>query len=230
MCWIIVILFLALTIFLVWASADISSNIYLKSVCKGDTEDKVITLTFDDGPDEIMTPRVLDVLKRHDVKATFFLIGDKVDKYPHIAKRIVDEGHIVGNHTYSHSGLFPLSSSTKVKDELQRCNDAIYEAVGLRTKLFRPPFGVTNPIIGKYVRQYGFKTIGWSIRSLDTVKGREKVLKKVVRQLHPGAIILLHDRCENVDILLENIITSSLEKGFGIVSLDEMLKLKAYED
>lgn len=232
MCLIIVILFLALTIFLVWASADISSNIYLKSVCKGDTDDKVIALTFDDGPDEIMTPRVLDVLKRHDIKATFFLIGDKVDKLPHIVKRMVDEGHIVGNHTYSHSGLFPLSSSAKVKNELQRCNDSIYKAVGLRTELFRPPFGVTNPIIGKNVRQCGFKTIGWSIRSLDTVKGksREEIVEKIERQLHPGAIILLHDRCENADVLLEKIITSSIEKGYDIVSLDEMLKLKVYED
>ncbi len=216
--------------FLVWASADISSNIYLKTICKSDTKDQVAALTFDDGPDEVMTERVLDVLKRHDIKATFFLIGEKVEKFPHIVKRIVEEGHIVANHTYSHSGLFPLSSSAKVKEELQRCNDSIYNAVGLRIKLFRPPFGVTNPIIGKMVRRNDYTTIGWSIRSLDTVKSREDVAKKVEIQLHPGAIILLHDRCENADVLLENIITSAIEKGYRFVSLDEMLKLKVYED
>lgn len=217
---------------MVWASADIGSNVYLKALCKSDAEKKVIALTFDDGPDEQMTPQVLDVLKRHNIKAAFFLIGEKVEKFPHIVKRIVDEGHIIGNHTYSHSGLFPLSSAGKVNDELKRCCDSIYNAVGLRTELFRPPFGVTNPIIGKAVRQFGYKTIGWSIRSLDTVnaKSREDVVEKVERQLHPGAIILLHDRCENADILLEKIISSSIEKGYEFVSLHEMLKLKVYED
>ena len=82
MCWIIVISLLVITLFLVWASADIGSNIYLKTICKGDTEEQVAALTFDDGPDEVMTERVLDVLKRHDIKATFFLIGEKVDKFP----------------------------------------------------------------------------------------------------------------------------------------------------
>lgn len=230
MCWIIVISLLVITLFLVWASADISSNIYLKTICKSDTKDQVAALTFDDGPDEVMTERVLDVLKRHDIKATFFLIGDKVDKYPHIVKRIVEEGHTVANHTYSHKATFPMSSAENVRQELQRCNDAIYKATGLRTKLFRPPFGVTNPIIGKMVRRNDYTTIGWSIRSLDTVKNREEVAKKVERQLHPGAIILLHDRCENADVLLENIITSAIEKGYRFVSLDEMLKLKVYED
>ena len=231
MCWLAVISSLALIAFMVWASADIGSNIYLKSVCNGDKKEKRLVLTFDDGPDETMTPRVLDVLKQHNIKATFFLIGEKVDRSPSIVKRIVDEGHIVANHTYSHGGTFPLSSYAKVKDELQRCSDSIYEAVGLRVALFRPPFGVTNPIIGKSVRQLGFKTIGWSIRSLDTVgKSRDLVAEKVIRQLHPGAIILLHDRCENADILLEKIISSSIEKGYEFVSLHEMLKLKVYED
>ena len=100
MCWIIVISLLVITLFLVWASADIGSNIYLKTICKGNSEDQVAALTFDDGPDEVMTERVLDVLKRHNIKATFFLIGEKVDKYPHIVRRMVKEGNTVANHNY----------------------------------------------------------------------------------------------------------------------------------
>jgi peptidoglycan/xylan/chitin deacetylase (PgdA/CDA1 family) len=179
-----------------------------------------------------MTERVLDVLKRHNIKATFFLIGEKVEKFPHIVKRIVEEGHIVANHTYSHSGLFPLSSSAKVKEELQRCNDSIYNAVGLRIKLFRPPFGVTNPIIGKMVKRSDYKTIGWSIRSLDTIndKSRNDVADKVIGKLHRGAIILLHDRCNDADVLLETIIASAIEKKYTFVPLDELLKIDAYEN
>ena len=231
MYWIIIILALALTLFLVWASADVGSNIYLKSLCKGATKERVMTLTFDDGPDEEMTPKVLDVLKRYNVKATFFLIGAKVDKNPEIARRIVAEGHIVANHTYSHSGLFPLSSGEIVMQELQRCNDSIKSAVGRSPMLFRPPFGVTNPIIGRAVNAVGLRTIGWSIRSLDTVKGesRDAIRRKVVAKIHPGAIILLHDRCEDADKLLESIIVSAREQGYDFVGLDKMLNIDIYE-
>ncbi|NLV39563.1 MAG: polysaccharide deacetylase family protein, partial [Bacteroidales bacterium] len=109
MCWIAIILLICLTLFLVWASADVGGNIYLKSLCRGDRADKLVTLTFDDGPDEVMTPKVLDVLQKHDIKATFFVIGSKVEKFPHIAKRIVAEGHTIANHTYSHKATFPMS-------------------------------------------------------------------------------------------------------------------------
>lgn len=232
MCWVIIILAIALTLFLVWASADVGSNVYLKSVCKGAVKDKVVTLTFDDGPDELMTPKVLDVLKRYDIKAVFFLIGEKVDKNPDIVRRIVEEGHIVANHTYSHSGLFPLSGKGKVMQELQKCGESIKNAIGRYPLLFRPPFGVTNPIIGRAVNALGLKTIGWSIRSLDTVDGktRAEILRKVEAKLHPGAIILLHDRCAKSDELLESIIESALNRNYSFIPLDKMLKIDVYEN
>ena len=232
MYWVIIILAIALTLFLVWASADVGSNVYLKSVCKGAVKDKVVTLTFDDGPDELMTPKVLDVLKRYDIKAVFFLIGEKVDKNPDIVRRIVEEGHIVANHTYSHSGLFPLSGKGKVMHELQKCGESIKNAIGRYPLLFRPPFGVTNPIIGRAVNAQGLKTIGWSIRSLDTVDGktRAEILRKVEAKLHPGAIILLHDRCAKSDELLESIIESALNRNYSFIPLDKMLKIDVYEN
>jgi peptidoglycan/xylan/chitin deacetylase (PgdA/CDA1 family) len=128
MCWIAIILLICLTLFLVWASADVGGNIYLKSLCRGDRADKLVTLTFDDGPDEVMTPKVLDVLQKHDIKATFFVIGSKVEKFPHIAKRIVAEGHTIANHTYSHKATFPMSSYGTVLEEIQRCTQAIERA------------------------------------------------------------------------------------------------------
>lgn len=232
MCWIIIILVVAITLFLVWASSDIGSNIYLKATCKAETQERVVALTFDDGPAEPMTLKVLDILRKYDAKAAFFLIGRQVDKYPDIARRIVDEGHIVANHTMSHSGLFPLSSAKSVKAELLSCSCSITKAVGLRPKLFRPPFGVTNPIIGRMVKQLGFNTIGWSIRSLDTVTrySREDICRKVERSLHPGAIILLHDRCLQSDELLESIILAIVSSGYRIVALDELLNIDVYEN
>ena len=232
MYWVIIILAIALTLFLVWASADVGSNIYLKSVCKGADKERVVTLTFDDGPDEVMTPKVLDVLKKYDVKATFFLIGANVDKYPDIVRRVVAEGHIVANHTYSHSGLFPLSSGECVKQELLKCRESIKSVIGRYPMLFRPPFGVTNPIIGRAVKALGLRTIGWSVRSLDTVKGtsREDVCRKVAAKMHPGAIILLHDRCEEADRLLEAIILAAKKNDYDFVGLDKMLNIEVYED
>lgn len=232
MYWVIIILIIVLTLFLVWASADVGSNIYLKTTCKGCCTDSVVALTFDDGPDEFMTPKVLDVLREYNIKATFFLVGSKVDCNPDIVRRIVEDGHIVANHTYSHTGLFPLCSAHKVSQELIRCRQSILTATGLLPKLFRPPFGVTNPIIGKVVKKFGLTTIGWSIRSLDTVNrySREEICNRVVTGLHPGAIILLHDRCHDADKLLKMVITSALEKGYSFTTIDKMLNIDAYEN
>ena len=166
------------------------------------------------------------------IKAVFFLIGEKVDKNPDIVRRIVEEGHIVANHTYSHSGLFPLSGKGKVMQELQKCGESIKNAIGRYPLLFRPPFGATNPIIGRAVNAQGLKTIGWSIRSLDTVDGktRAEILRKVEAKLHPGAIILLHDRCAKSDELLESIIESALNRNYSFIPLDKMLKIDVYEN
>ena len=217
---------------MVWASADVGSNIYIKTICKADVKDKVVALTFDDGPDEVMTEKVLDVLKKYNIQATFFLVGSKVEQYPDIVKRIFAEGHIVANHTYSHRGKFPLLSTQKAREELTKCAEAIQNTIGKKPKLFRPPFGVTNPNIGKAVKSLDFKTIGWSIRSLDTVeeKTRGEIAQKVQKKLHPGAIILLHDRCAEADVLIESIIEEALKSGYSFTSLDKMINIKAYEN
>ena len=220
-----------LILFMVWASADVGSNVYLKTICKAVTKEKFVALTFDDGPDEA-TSKVLDVLKKHNIQATFFLVGSKVEKHPDIVKRIVAEGHIVGNHTYCHSGCFPLKGAKKTEHDITKCSAAIQNVIGKHPKLFRPPFGVTNPNIGKAVRALRLTTIGWSIRSLDTVKGktREEVAEKVLKNLHTGAIILLHDRCKDADVLLENIIKGAHEKGYSFASLEKMTNIQAYEN
>ncbi len=228
----IVILIAAALAFLTWASADVGSNVYIHSICKGSNDKPIVSLTFDDGPHPEMTLKVLDVLKKYGVKANFFLIGENVEKYPELAKRIVQEGHVVANHSYRHSVSFTYSSFENVKFEMETCQNAILKVVGKNVLLFRPPFGVTNPNIGKACRKIGLTCIGWSIRSIDTVSRtpREKVVMKILRKLHNGAIILLHDRCDDADSLLEQVIVKIKNKGYDFATLDQLLDVKVYEN
>jgi peptidoglycan/xylan/chitin deacetylase (PgdA/CDA1 family) len=145
---------------------------------------------------------------------------------------MVAEGHIVANHTQSHTAAFTIGNRARVEEEIKRCSDAIYRVAGVRPLLFRPPFGVTTPLIGRAIKDMKLKVIGWSVRSYDTLhrRTRKSVVDGVMRKIHPGAIILLHDRCNNVDELLEMLIKEGTERGYRFVTLDEMLKIKVYED
>ena len=215
--------------FLVWASAYIGSGVYVKSYCSAHRDDRCLALTFDDSPSP-MTEKVLDILKEHDVKAAFFLIGKNIEENPQILKRIVDEGHIVGNHSWTHTAAFPTKSYGDVENEIRMTTDLICKITGRKPAFFRPPFGVTNPRIGKAVRKLGMKCIGWSIRSLDTLEkhSREAVLERIASQLKPGSVILLHDRCKDSDKLLRMILQHIDENGYKVVTLEEIFNLKAY--
>lgn len=216
--------------FLYWASSDINSGVYIDCLCNGQDNKQCVSLTFDDGPDEEMTPKILDILKEHNLKATFFVIGNKASKNPELVKRIINEGHIIGNHSWSHECTFPLQSPVDILFELQQCDSLVYSITGKRMLLFRPPFGVTNPLIEEAVRDNNNICIGWSVRSLDTYENspRKDILNRVIRQLHNGAIILLHDRCKGADELLQLLITDILEKNYSIINLDEMLDIEPY--
>lgn len=221
-----------LVAFGVYASFRIGSDVYLKVRCRGRGDRKTIALTFDDGPDERMTPRVLDVLARHGIRATFFLVGERAERYPGIVRRIVAEGHTIGNHTTTHSGLFPLRRSARMAAELERTRRILRTLTGRCVRLFRPPFGVTNPNMARAVCAGGYETVGWSVRSFDTVARipRRKVLSRMVGRLHPGAVVLLHDRCEEADRLLEALIGEAETRGYGFETVDRLFEIEAYED
>lgn len=218
--YIITLILLAL---MFYASYSIKSNIYLKTFCKKNTSEKVVAITFDDGPHTEQTPKVLKVLKQNNVQACFFLIGSKITNNESIVRQIIEEGHLVGNHSYSHTNAFPLYSKKRMFADLMLCQQKLEEITKETNHLFRPPFGVTNPTIGCAVRQIGMKAIGWSIRSLDTqINSTEKILKRVRKQLHPGAIILLHDFLPQSDLLLDEILKLLKEEGYSIRRLDLM--------
>lgn len=217
------IIVLIVLMLMFYASYSIKSHIYLNTFCKKKTSEKVVALTFDDGPDAQQTPKVLEVLKQNKVQACFFLIGSKIDNNEALVRQIIDEGHLIGNHSYSHTNGFPLYSKKRMLADLMLCQQKLEEITKESNDLFRPPFGVTNPTIGYAVRQIGMKAIGWSIRSLDTkITSKEKVLKRIRKQLHPGAIILLHDFLPQSDLLLSEILKLLKDEGYSIRRLDLM--------
>jgi len=199
-----------------YASFNISFGLYLKAFCRKQTNEKIVSLTFDDGPHPENTLRVLDVLKKYNIKATFFVIGSQIVGNEDVLKRTVLEGHHVGNHSFSHKNTFPFFSTQKMVDDILYCEQAIFRSIGCKTKWFRPPFGVTNPNVSKAVKRTGYKVAGWSIRSLDTVKSdKDAVARRVVSKLHPGAVILLHDNLRDTPYILEEIIINALKQGYG---------------
>lgn len=215
---------------LIYGSFFIGSNFYLKTICSKANNKKEIAITFDDGPVKEITPLVLEVLKEFQVKASFFCIGEKIAGNEDVLKSIDSQGHIIGNHTFSHSNWFDFYSSKKMIDELSKTEDIIYKIIGEKTKFFRPPFGVTNPALKKAVTNLNYSVIGWSVRSLDTlIKNEEKILSRLMKKLKSGDIILFHDTCPEIVIILQKFLKYALENGYKILSLDELIEIKAYK-
>lgn len=213
----------------VYGSFFIASNFYLKVLCTGDKNEKRIAITFDDGPVVGATDRILKTLREKNIKATFFCIGRNVANSASLVKQIDEEGHLVGNHTFEHGKWFDLQSPTKMYAELKKTNEVIAGAIGKTPKLFRPPYGVTNPNLAEAVIAGNYQTIGWSVRSFDTIsKSKNKLWKRVTRNLKGGDIVLFHDRCESTIELLPDFIDYVSNKGLKVVPLDQLLNIKPY--
>lgn len=207
---------LSITVFMVWASASIRSGVYVRAFCREKTDRKVVYLTFDDGPHPLETERVLDVLRERGARATFFLIGSKVSGNEAVLRRMLEEGHALGLHTFSHAGTFPLRSFDKMLADVNEGKRTVESVAGRKISLFRPPFGVTNPTIAKVVRTLRLQTVGWDVRSFDTVSCKPSehsckqsghdwyvpVVERIMKQVRPGSVILLHDRLDGASDLL----------------------------
>ena len=182
------------------------------------TSKKVIYLTFDDGPVPDFTPWVLDILKHHGAKATFFCVGENVKKYPRIYRQILSDGHSVGNHTFNHLKGWNTSIKKYVKNTLKA--EAYMERHGkLKKKLFRPPHGRIRPVQAKRLRSLGYKIVMWDVLSgdFDQSLSKKECLELTIKHIEEGSIVVFHDSdksFKNLDYVLPRVLVHFKEQGF----------------
>jgi chitin deacetylase len=193
-------------------------------------QEKVIALTFDDGPWPRTTEQVLDILKKNDVKATFFWIGNNVKSFPNIAKLVVEGGHAIGNHTWHH--WYRRMNPSAAAREIQETAEIIYKTTGVRTSLFRPPGGILNNGPANYAKKHNYAVMMWSADSRDwfyRLASVQVLVNTVLREAHPGGIVLMHDgggnRSKTVKAL-PAIIAELKKRGYKFVTVPELLDLK----
>jgi peptidoglycan-N-acetylglucosamine deacetylase len=202
-----------------------------RAFCKGRRGSKQIALTFDDGPNDPHTVHLLEVLSKHNVHATFFLIGRYVRQRPDLAREIGKRGHIIGNHTFSHP-LLTFQSPESIRREITQCRDAIQNAVSEHSNLFRPPWGGRRPAVFRIARQLGLEPVMWNITGYDwKATSPEVIEQKVGPNIRGGDVILLHDgghasfgtdRSATITAT-DRLITRFLAEGYEFVSIPKMM-------
>jgi peptidoglycan/xylan/chitin deacetylase (PgdA/CDA1 family) len=185
-----------------------------------------VAMTFDDGPHGANTPRLLEMLKQRGIKATFFCVGQCVAEYPEIAKRIVDEGHEIANHSWSHPQLSSMTEAS-VRDQLEKTHQAIKQATGVTPKMFRPPYGAFTQRQRNWANAvYGYKIILWDVDPLDwKIRNASHVESEILKQTVSGSIILSHDIHKSTVDAMPATLDALLAKGYKFVTVSELLAM-----
>ena len=189
--------------------------------------DKYIAITFDDGPHPKNTPRLLNILRARNIKATFYMVGSNVDLYPQVVRRVVAEGHEIGNHSYSHR-LFSKMGDSEIRQELSRTRDAVQRAAGVQPLTLRPPFGGMLTRQREWVNaEFGYPIILWSIDPLDWKRpGPSVVCSRIVSATTPGSIILAHDLHSQTVDAMPATLDGLLQRGFKFVTVSQLLAMR----
>lgn len=193
----------------------------------GSPDKKVLYLTFDAGYENGYTPKILDALKKHDVKATFFVVGNYVKTAPDLVKRMLEDGHIVGNHTFTHPDMSKISDMESFKKEMCSLEDAYKEVTGQDIKKFyRPPQGKYSENNLKLANELGYKTFFWSLAYVDWYVDKqptkEEAFEKLLPRTHPGAIVLLHSTSKTNADILDELLSKWKQDGYSFGTLDEL--------
>lgn len=195
-----------------------------EDIAMGNKEDKIVYLTFDEGYEAGYTPQILDILKENDVKAAFFITGHYLNTKPELVKRMIDEGHIVGNHTVNHPSM-PDLANDKVKEEIMKLHVTVFEKFGYEMKYLRPPKGEFSQRTLYLSKSLGYTTVMWSFAYDDwdeNKQGRETYAKeKILSNTHNGAVILLHANSKDNTNILDEIIKEIKKQGYEFKTLDE---------
>lgn len=194
--------------------------------CGGEAE-KALYLTFDAGYENGYTDKILDVLKKHQVPATFFLVGNYLEKAPELVKRMVEEGHIVGNHTYHHPDMAAISDKAAFEQELVSLEEKFKEITGAEmSRYYRPPQGKFSESNLKMAQELGYKTVFWSLAYVDWYQDNQptsqEAFNKLIPRVHPGAVILLHSTSETNANILDDLLTKWEEMGYTFATLDQL--------
>ncbi|MBD2385004.1 polysaccharide deacetylase family protein [Cylindrospermum sp. FACHB-282] len=193
---------------------------------------KVIALTFDDGPSPKNTAQILEILKKNNIKATFFMVGQMVQSFPQIAKKVADDGHVLGNHTWHH--WYRQMDTATAASEINRTADIIYKTTGVKTNLFRPPGGFLHNGLVDYAKSQKYAVMMWSSESGDSQRRGQAptLVKNVLKTAKPGAIVLMHDgggnRSRSVKALPQ-VITGLKSQGYRFVTIPELLEMQAQQ-
>lgn len=193
----------------------------------GDTDEKVIYLTFDAGFENGFTPAILDTLKKHDVKAAFFIVGHYLEEEPELVKRMIEEGHIVGNHTYHHPDMSKIQDAESFGKELTSLEELYKQVTGRdMQKYYRPPQGKFNEDNLTMANDMGYKTIFWSLAYADWYQDKqptkEQAFEKLIPRIHPGAVVLLHSTSKTNSEILDELLTKWEEAGYTFKTLDDL--------
>lgn len=205
-------------------------SFYFPVISRGQVDRPAVSLTFDDGPDPVVTPVVLELLARHGVSATFFVTGQRAQQYPQVIDAILAAGHLIGNHSYGHGWLIMFYPAKKLEDEIRRTEDCLKKH-GIRPAVFRPPVGILSPRYADVLYQTGLAAVTFSRRARDMGNRRVRGLARtLLKKIRPGDIVLLHDVMPRPDTgtgLLHEELAALLDgikdKGLQIVPLDELL-------
>ncbi|GIP34426.1 hypothetical protein J2TS4_36360 [Paenibacillus sp. J2TS4] len=191
-------------------------------------DNKRVALTFDDGPDLKWTPQILDILKERNVKATFFLVGLQAEKHPEMIQQILDEGHVIGNHTWGHKKL-PELNDEQIREEIEQLNQVLESSVGEGATLFRAPYGAVSDKVQAIVDEKGYQVVGWTVDPRDWAGTTPEGMMKIVeRQLKPDGIVLLHSfggkagDLSNTVEFLPQLIDYLQEEGYSLVTIPEL--------
>lgn len=228
----------AATIFLIWFALswygvfNIRSQFIGKTYWRGNRNEKKIALTFDDGPYEPYTSQILDILKKYNVRATFFLVGKNIERFPEAVKRIHKDSHEIGNHTYIHRRFF-YTLFPAIREDINRCQELIKNITGINTSLFRQPLGFRNPSIVKMVEDLNMHMIGWTFRTYDgTDQNPERIIKRALNNAANGAIIVMHDGCDKEGgkkdgtvAALPVILKKLIDDGYKFATVSELLRI-----
>jgi len=215
-----------------YAAYSPRSQLYGRTYLGAGRGSRQLALTYDDGPNDPHTLRLLEVLARHDVKATFFMIGRFVAEKPQIAREVARAGHVIGNHTFNHPNLI-FCAPARVRGELEHCRQMLKDTVGEHSKLWRPPFGARLPHVLKVGRRLGLEPVMWTVSSNDwKIYTADGIERRVAERIRGGDVILMHDgahvhmgadRARTVEAT-DRLIRRCKDLGYEFVTVAEMMR------